>query len=160
MAGCLICNQLKGSLRCVYSQATPIYDVVIGRTWSFDSIYWSHRSRHGNKYIVAGRESHAGYLAGAHFPNRQTDVCMDTMEQLIVSIRTDPNLGPNNFIETIFFDPAGKWGPDDTKAMERFKTLHIQVSFTCHHVSLKNKDKQSLFLKLILKFDYFKIRPF
>ena len=127
MAGCLICNQLKGSLRRVYSQATPIYDVVIGRTWSFDSIYWSHRSRHGNKYTVAGRESHAGYPAGAHFPNRQTEVCMDTMEQLIVSIRTDPNLGPNNFIETIFLDPAGEWGPDNTKAMERFKALHIHV---------------------------------
>ena len=49
---CLICNQLKGSLRRVYKQSTPIYDVVIGRTWAFDSIYWSHRSRQGNKYTV------------------------------------------------------------------------------------------------------------
>ena len=49
------------------------------------------------------------------------------MEQLILSIRTHPDLGPNNFIEMIFLDPAEEWDLDNTKAMEQFKTLHIHV---------------------------------
>jgi len=124
---CLICNQLKGSLRRVYSQSTPIYDCVIGRTWSFDSIYWSHRSRQGNKYTVAGRESNTGYPVGAHFRTRETNDACKTLCDLIMSIRSDPELGSNKYVDTIFLDPAGEWSPDNKEAMDMFKEIHVHV---------------------------------
>ena len=88
---CPICREMKAKRR-VRTKQVPELDPVPGRTWNLDSIYWSHRGRHGEKYTVAFRDESTGYIKHFHVvtstgeesirQSRSTTELVETFEEM------------------------------------------------------------------------------
>ena len=74
--------------------ATAKGDHVAGRTWSWDSIYWSHASRQGNIYTICGRDQKTGYCRNINCATRK-DAGLLIIEE-IKAMRADPALNNPN----------------------------------------------------------------
>ena len=121
--GCTICQQVRGSLRSVMGSATAKGDPVPGRTWSFDSIYWSHSSRQGNIYTICGRDQKTGYCQNIECATRK-DAGLRIIE-CIKDMRADPELNNPNIATFVLLDPAGEWGMEFTEIQKQFKMAGI-----------------------------------
>ena len=111
--GCAICQQVRGSLRSVMGSATAKDDPVAGRTWSWDSIYWSHPSRQGNIYTICGRDKKTGYCRNIHCATRKNAGILIIEE--IKAMRADPELNNPNISTFVLLDPAREWGMEHTE---------------------------------------------
>ena len=123
--GCAICQQVRGSLRSVMGSATPKGDPVEGRTWSWDSVYWSHPSRQGHNYTICGRDQKTGYCRNIHMTTRKhaAQLIIDEVKEM----RADPELN-NPLISTFaLLDDAGEWGFENTEVQAAFKAAGIII---------------------------------
>ena len=91
------------------ARATAKGDPVPGRTWSWDSIYWSHASRPGNMYTICGRDQKTGYCKNIECATRK-DAGLRIIE-CIQEMRADPELNNTN-ISTLYYwilHASGEW---------------------------------------------------
>lgn len=121
---CSICNEMKAKRR-VRKKQVPELDPVPGRTWNLDSIYWSHRARHGEKYTVAFRDESTGYIKHFHVVTR--DAAGAALVQAIKELRSDPELNNPNLVQRIILDPAGEWAKKNAKFNEQLQELSPPV---------------------------------
>ena len=102
-----------------------------GRTFSIDSIYWSTRSIHGDKYTVGGRDESTGYLFAFHMSLRGT--AGDRLIDMVNQIRADPELNRPDAVRRIHLDPAGEWSKDNVEFQQKWARLDPPVELLQRH---------------------------
>ena len=136
---CDICRTVKASLRRAYKTLEPHKETRPGYTWSADTITWSARSRHGNKYTTVFYDHCSGYKRLIHSCYRSD--LTGQIEELVLSLRAHPLMteGKDYQIMTVLhLDLAGEWGPEN----KAWNEMCTRVGLVVHYST--PDDKRSL----------------
>ena len=130
-AKCKICRMTKGCMRKIYKKVDPHRENRPGYKFYCDTITWSVRSRHGNKYTTVLRCAASHYVIALHHYLR-SDV-VDMIRHLIEVTRKDPAYHNCNYkvFSEIHLDNAGEWAVDSTAWNQVVDDLGIKCRYSC-----------------------------
>eukprot|EP01052_Picozoa_sp_SAG31_P040892 SAG31_NODE_6046_length_2192_cov_5.833254_2_plen_222_part_00 len=135
MESCEICRQARNSLRRVHAQVDPYHETRPGYLWSMDTITWSRKSRHGNRYTVVMRDVASGYFITYHLWQRSD--LTETLRTVIQNHRRDPRFQYPDYkiISEIHLDLAG----EQSDVNVAFQKMLKDEGVICHYSSPHDK---------------------
>ena len=129
--GCEICNIFKGRLRQIPTKVDPHVEVRPGWRWHADTITWSRRNRHNQKYTCAMRDEATGYIC--FFNCAQRSELPQGLYDMIKGLRNDPRFNGHKYdlVQELKLDLEGAWS-DTAKVFNKLKDeLKIQCEYAC-----------------------------
>lgn len=128
---CWICTMVKGAMRRIYKTVDPYKETRPAYAWHWDTVTWSHRSFHGNKYHMVGR------CAATHkFQNiylwQKSDAC-EEFKAWVLKIRADPAHQdlPYMPVSVVYLDNAGEWELDNVEWQTMGSNLAVEFIYSC-----------------------------